>query len=128
MGLLGYGEIKTTTIKKYSFGKEASRANCPPKNSLGFQVQLEDLHLKYGILGDEPKNKSTGRNIAWGPLKIFPTGTCGVRDFFDRCPNHRRVLLVIDETQTSYPGFRKAILRPHLPTSGGKGQFPRVAQ
>jgi hypothetical protein len=31
-------------------------------NSLGFQVQIEDLRLKCCILGENPKNKSSGRN------------------------------------------------------------------
>ena len=33
-------------------------------NSLGFQSQIEDLHFKCCILGDNLKNKSTGSNVS----------------------------------------------------------------
>jgi hypothetical protein len=31
-------------------------------NSLGFQARIEDLHSKCCILGDDSKNKTSGRN------------------------------------------------------------------
>jgi hypothetical protein len=48
-------------------------------NSLGFKAQIEDLRLKCCILEENPKNKSSGRKIAWGPPKILPTGGLGSR-------------------------------------------------
>ena len=38
-------------------------------NSLGFQAQSEDLRLECCILGKNPKNKSTGSNVAQDPPK-----------------------------------------------------------
>jgi hypothetical protein len=32
-------------------------------NTLCFQFQIEDLHLKYRILGQNSKNKTSGRNL-----------------------------------------------------------------
>jgi hypothetical protein len=35
-------------------------------NILGFQAQIEDLHLQYCILGQNSKNKTSGRSSQKG--------------------------------------------------------------
>jgi hypothetical protein len=41
-------------------------------DSLGFQVQIEDLHLKGSILGDDFKNKSSGRILRFLGNNFLP--------------------------------------------------------
>ena len=108
----GGKDVKSKIKRNFAFG-----------NSLGFQVQIDDLRLKCCILGEDSKNKSTGRKIAWGPPKIFPTGRCAGQDFLDSCPKDRRVHFVIDETQNSYPASERESLGPRYPLQMVKVNF-----
>jgi hypothetical protein len=40
----------------------ASEGKIAFENSLGFQAQIDDLCLKWRILGNDPKKKSSGSN------------------------------------------------------------------
>jgi len=63
-----------TTIRKILLSSWVVKRKIAYGNDPAFHVQIEDLRLKWGILGEDSKNKSSGRKIAWGPLKISPTG------------------------------------------------------
>jgi hypothetical protein len=58
----GVGAIdRLQSSQKYSFGPRQSRGKIAFKNSLGFQVKIEDLDLKCCIRKDDSKNKTSGR-------------------------------------------------------------------
>jgi hypothetical protein len=61
MGLLGYGEMKTTTIKKYSFWKWVIKSKLPPRNYLHFWIKIGDFGLKECILKEKSKSLTSGR-------------------------------------------------------------------
>jgi hypothetical protein len=52
----------TTTVQKILLTSWVVKRKIAFENSPGFQAQIDDLRLKCGILGENPKNKSTGRN------------------------------------------------------------------
>ena len=90
-------------------------------------AKIDDFHLKSAILLKICPPRITGRKMASGTPKIPPHSTCSDQNFVGSCPRRRRVHLVIDENQSSYPALPKAILCTPLLTSGGKSQFPGVA-
>jgi len=59
---------ETITPKILSNAKPVKR-EIAAGNSPGFQAQIDDLRLKCGILRENPKNKSSGRKMAWGSPK-----------------------------------------------------------
>jgi hypothetical protein len=57
-----------------------------PLESLGFQIQIEDLHLKYCILGGNPKKRISGRNQGCGlvtTVNNLPKGRLGADIIFE---------------------------------------------
>lgn len=59
MGLLGY-RMNNNQLK-ILFCYQAVKGKMAYGNSLGFQVQIDDLRLQCCMLGDNFKNKSSGR-------------------------------------------------------------------
>jgi len=47
-------------------------------NSHGFQAQIEDLHLKYCILGKNSEKRTSGRNL---PFAQDPPSKPKLKDF-----------------------------------------------
>lgn len=60
MGLLGYGRKELST--KILLTARVVKGKIAFGNSLGFQSQIDDLHLNCCILGDDSKNNISGRN------------------------------------------------------------------
>lgn len=56
-------------------------SNCPI-----FPDKIDDFDLKYCIEGQNLKNKSTGRKVAWGTAKISPNGRRSAQDFVGSYP------------------------------------------
>jgi len=85
-----------------------------------FPAGIDDLHLKSAQNGKIGQPWTTGRKIARKQVKISPAGRGLSQDSLGLFPKDRRVPLVIDETQNSYPAFPKAIFRTQLPSSFAK--------
>jgi hypothetical protein len=52
----------------FSPGRNIVKGNFAFGTGLGFLTQFEDLHLKYGILGEKSKTNTSGRS-RWLPVK-----------------------------------------------------------
>jgi len=60
-----------TTIRKILLSSWVVKRKIAYGNDPAFQVQIEDLGLKWGILGEDSKNKSSGSTM-FSPGEIRP--------------------------------------------------------
>jgi hypothetical protein len=94
MGLLG--NERKNYYQKNTLNLKVSQGKISSPNRSIFPAEIADFGLNYCILNVKAKNRTSGRKIAWGPPKIFPTGRCTGQDFPDSCPKDQRVPLIID--------------------------------
>ena len=86
-----------TIVKRILLTSEIVKGKIAFKNTPDFQAQTDDLRLKCCILGENPQNSITGRNIAWKGIKN-PLKMAGrVQNTAGRYPKDRRFLLAIQD-------------------------------